>query len=53
MIGKIAGFELKYQLTSPAFIAIFAIFFLLAFGNSASDFVQIGSSSTVNRESRQ
>lgn len=48
MLFKIAGFEIRYQITSPAFIAIFAIFFLLAFGNSASDFVQIGSSATVN-----
>tara|TARA_R110002073_G_scaffold35016_1_gene102983 strand:- start:943 stop:4617 length:3675 start_codon:yes stop_codon:yes gene_type:complete len=48
MLNKIAGFEIGYQIKSPGFIAIFGIFFLLAFGNAASDFVQIGSTSAVN-----
>lgn len=48
MLRKIISFEIGYQVKSPGFIAIFAIFFLLAFGNAASDFVQIGSTQAVN-----
>ncbi len=48
MLRKIAGFEFRYHLLSPAFIAIFAIYFLLAFGGTTIDQVQIGSSNTVN-----
>ncbi|WP_265529472.1 ABC transporter permease/M1 family aminopeptidase [Sphingomicrobium marinum] len=42
MIGKIASFELKYQLKNPVFWVGVFIFFLLGFGLTASDNVQIG-----------
>ena len=48
MINKIAGFELRYQIGSPVFIACFAIFFLLAFAGVTIDQVQVGSSGAVN-----
>lgn len=48
MLRKIAAFEIGYQIKSPGFIAMFAIFFLLAFGNSTSEFVQIGSTPAVH-----
>ena len=42
MIGKIAAFELRYHLKSPTFWVGTFIFFLLGFGLTASDNVQIG-----------
>jgi aminopeptidase N len=42
MFGKIAAFELRYQLRSPVFLVVAAIFFLLTFGATASDQIQIG-----------
>ncbi|RZV49176.1 MAG: aminopeptidase, partial [Sphingomonadaceae bacterium] len=42
MIGKIASFELKYQLKNPVFWVGVFIFFLLGFGLTASENVQIG-----------
>ena len=41
MLSKIAGFEVRYQLFSPVFIAVFAIFFLLVFGGVTIDNIQI------------
>jgi hypothetical protein len=32
MFRRIAGFELRYQLSSPVFWVAFGIFFLLTFG---------------------
>ncbi|MGF1461776.1 MAG: M1 family aminopeptidase [Maricaulaceae bacterium] len=51
MFGSITRFELNYQLRGPAFIAIFAIFFLLVFFATVSDQVSIGASNTVNANS--
>jgi aminopeptidase N len=43
MFRKIAGFELRYQLTSPVFWVSFGIFFLLSFGATVIPEIQIGS----------
>ncbi|MEO1150080.1 MAG: M1 family aminopeptidase [Pseudomonadota bacterium] len=48
MLGKIAGFETRYQITSPAFIIIFLLFFLFSFAAVSLDEVQIGSGGNVN-----
>ncbi|MEM1379601.1 MAG: M1 family aminopeptidase [Pseudomonadota bacterium] len=48
MFGSIFRFELGYQLRGAAFIAIFAIFFLMSYGSIASDQLQIGSSEATN-----
>ncbi|MEQ8772678.1 MAG: aminopeptidase, partial [Erythrobacter sp.] len=48
MFGKIALFELRYQLRNPVFLAALAIFFLLTFGATASEDIQIGSGGNVN-----
>ena len=48
MLGKIAGFEFRFQLLSPASIAIFAMFFLLVFGGVTWDQLQVGSGGAVN-----
>ena len=47
MFRSVAAFELRYQLKSPAFWVTFVIFFLLTFGATASDNVQIGSGGNV------
>lgn len=41
MIGRIAAFELRYQLRSPTFWVALFLFFCLGFFNTASDSVQI------------
>jgi aminopeptidase N len=43
MFRKIAGFELRYQLSSPVFWVSFGIFFLLTFGATTIPEIQIGS----------
>ncbi|QIQ85359.1 M1 family aminopeptidase [Erythrobacter sp.] len=48
MFGKIALFELRYQLRNPVFWAALVIFFLLTFGATASEDIQIGSGGNVN-----
>ncbi|WP_417498164.1 ABC transporter permease/M1 family aminopeptidase [Maricaulis sp.] len=48
MLSKIAGFEVRYQLFSPTFIAVFAIFFLLTFLGVTVDGVQIGGGGSTN-----
>lgn len=48
MLSKIAGFEIRYQLFSPTFIAVFAIFFLLVFGGVTIDNIQIGGGGSTN-----
>lgn len=48
MLSKIAGFEVRYQLFSPVFIAVFAIFFLLVFAGVTIDNVQIGGGGATN-----
>lgn len=48
MLTKIAGFEVRFQLFSPVFIAVFAIFFLLTFGGITIDNIQIGGGGSTN-----
>src|SRR3954471_10174725 len=51
MFRHIAAFEWRYQLKSPVFWVGCLIFFLLAFGATASDNVQIGSIGNVHKNS--
>jgi ABC-type transport system involved in multi-copper enzyme maturation permease subunit len=48
MFGKIARFELRYQLRNPVFWVAAVLFFLLTFGAITSDSVQIGSGGNVH-----
>jgi ABC-type transport system involved in multi-copper enzyme maturation permease subunit len=48
MFWKIAGFEFRYQMRQPAFWVIFAVFFLLTFGATASENISIGGSGAEN-----
>jgi len=48
MLGKIASFEFRFQLFSPASVAIFAIFFLLTFGGVTIDQITVGGGGAVN-----
>ena len=48
MLTKIAGFELRYQLFSPLFVVGFVLFFLLAFGATTIEQIQIGGRGNVN-----
>jgi len=49
MFRHIAAFEWRYQLKSPVFWVGCLIFFLMAFGATASDNVQIGSLGNVHK----
>lgn len=51
MFGNITAFELRYQLRNPIFWVSTVIFFLLAFGATTSDNIQIGSGGNVNANS--
>ena len=42
MFGKIASFELRYQLRSPVFWVVAVLFFLLAFGATTISQISIG-----------
>lgn len=48
MFGSIALFELRYQLRNPVFWVALVIFFLLTFGATASENIQIGGGGNVN-----
>ena len=48
MLSKIAGFEIRYQIFSPVFIAVFAIFFLLVYGGVTIDTIQVGGGGATN-----
>jgi ABC-2 type transport system permease protein len=48
MLFGIAGFELRYQLRNPVFWVAVAIFFLLGFGLTASENVQIGGGGAIH-----
>lgn len=49
MLGRIAAFELRYQLASPLFFISFAIFFILTFASVTSSYVHIaGDNVNVN-----
>ena len=47
MFGKVAAFELRYQLRQPAFWVISILFFLLSFGLVASANVSLGTGGNV------
>lgn len=51
MFRRIAGFELRYQMTSPVFWVVAILFFLLTFGAMTIDQVQIGSGGNVHANS--
>jgi len=46
--GKVATFELRYQLKSPVFWVATIIVFLLTYGSVTTDFVRIGATSNVH-----
>ena len=48
MFGSIALFELRYQLRNPVFWVALVLFFLLTFGATASEAIQIGGGGNVN-----
>jgi aminopeptidase N len=48
MLGRIAAFEVRYQIRSPLFFIGFAIFFLLSFASVVSEHVHIGGRGNVN-----
>lgn len=48
MLGRIAAFEVRYQLRAPLFAIGFALFFLLTFGSVTVDTIQIGGRGNVN-----
>lgn len=48
MFGSIALFELRYQLRNPVFWVALVIFFLLTFGATVWDQIQIGGGGNVN-----
>jgi hypothetical protein len=47
----LVGFEIRHQLSSPLFMVSFAIFFLLSFGATTLDEIQIGSLGNVWKNS--
>ncbi|WP_435417875.1 ABC transporter permease subunit [Parerythrobacter aurantius] len=49
MFGKIARFELRYQLRNPVFWVALVIFFLLTFGATASESIQIGGGGNIHK----
>ncbi|HWA59974.1 MAG TPA: aminopeptidase, partial [Caulobacteraceae bacterium] len=51
MFAKVAAFELRYQLRQPLFWIVTAIFFLMAFGITASNVIRIGGVGEVHRNS--
>ena len=48
MFAAVATFEWRYQLKSPVFWVGFVLFFLMAFGATTVDTIQIGSRGNVN-----
>ncbi|MGA0606615.1 ABC transporter permease/M1 family aminopeptidase [Phenylobacterium sp. VNQ135] len=53
MFGKIAAFELRYQVRQPIFWIAGLIFFLLVFASVTVDQIQIGSGGNVHKNSPQ
>ncbi|HEY8571520.1 ABC transporter permease/M1 family aminopeptidase [Phenylobacterium sp.] len=51
MFGKIAAFELRYQVRQPVFWVAALIFFLLVFGSVTIDQIQIGSGGNIHKNS--
>lgn len=48
MFGSIALFELRYQMRNPVFWVALVLFFLLTFGATVSENIQIGSGGNIN-----
>jgi ABC-type transport system involved in multi-copper enzyme maturation permease subunit len=48
MFASIAGFELRYQLRNPVFWVVAVLFFLLTFGATTIEQIQIGSGGNVH-----
>jgi len=51
MFGSITAFELRYQLRNPVFWVVLVLFFLLAFGGTTVEQIQIGSGGNVHKNS--
>jgi hypothetical protein len=49
MFGKIARFELRYQLRNPVFWVVAILFFLLTFGSMTIEQIQIGSGGNIHK----
>ena len=49
MLGRIAAFELRYQLRNPVFWVSGAFFFLLVFGSMTVDNIQVGGGGGVHK----
>ncbi|PVM85080.1 aminopeptidase [Caulobacter radicis] len=49
MFGKIASFELRYQLRSPVFWVVAVLFFLLTFGSVTIERISIGGGGTIHK----
>ena len=49
MFAGILGFELRYQLKNPVFWVAVVVFFLMAFGATTVDQIQIGSGGNVHK----
>ncbi|MFD1787114.1 M1 family aminopeptidase [Sphingomonas floccifaciens] len=49
MFGKIAAFELRYQLRNPVFWVVSILFFLLTFGAATIEQIQIGAGGNVHK----
>lgn len=51
MFGKIAAFELRYQLRNPVFWVVVVLFFLLVFGGMTVPQIQIGAGGNIHKNS--
>jgi ABC-type transport system involved in multi-copper enzyme maturation permease subunit len=51
MFGKIARFELRYQIKNPVFWVALVLFFLMTFGAMASEQITIGSGNNIHKNS--
>lgn len=49
MFGKIASFELRYQLRSPVFWVVAVLFFLLTFGSVVVEQISIGGGGSIHK----
>ena len=49
MFGKIAAFELRYQLRNPVFWVVSILFFLLTFGAATIEQIQIGAGGNIHK----
>ncbi|AHE53383.1 ABC transporter permease/M1 family aminopeptidase [Sphingomonas sanxanigenens] len=51
MFARIAAFELRYQLRNPVFWVVLVLFFLLTFGGTTVEQIQIGGGGNVHKNS--